>query len=141
VGRTDLLVFELIESRSSVFKTATQLSALNLLLAGVLVESAFRDPEIFGGLGVLKPPIVGIALKWKCLSRRRRCRGMIGNSRQCLPQHLNKLLGIPGLEHYAGNDSGITAVSLPRWILAVGHLASNRLTDHNRACGPWADEF
>jgi hypothetical protein len=41
VGWTDLTVFELIESGTAIFEATSQFAALDLLLAGILVESAF----------------------------------------------------------------------------------------------------
>jgi hypothetical protein len=43
MGRTDLVVFELIKGGAAVFEAPSQFTALNLLWAGVLVESAFQD--------------------------------------------------------------------------------------------------
>jgi hypothetical protein len=65
VGWTDLTVFELIKGGTAVFETTSQLTALNLLLAGVLVESAFRDSEIFGSLCVFEPNILDVPLERK----------------------------------------------------------------------------
>jgi hypothetical protein len=65
VGWTDLAGFELVESGTAVFETTSQLAALNLLLAGVSVESAFRDTEIFGGFRVFEPEILGRAFEAK----------------------------------------------------------------------------
>jgi hypothetical protein len=56
---SDLLVFKLVESRTPVFETTSQLAALDLLLAGVLVESTFRDAQILGCFRVLEPEILG----------------------------------------------------------------------------------
>src|SRR2546430_15742005 len=69
--------------RSTVFKAASQFAALNFLLAGVLVESAFRDPEIFGSFGVLEPGVLGIPLERKRCRGWRLCRRLTSNSRQC----------------------------------------------------------
>jgi len=55
VGWTDLAVFELVKGRTAVFKATSQFTALNLLLAGVLVEGAFRDAKIIGSLFVVEP--------------------------------------------------------------------------------------
>src|SRR6516162_4497173 len=49
----DLLVFEGIKAGPAIFQSAAQLAAFNLLSAGVLVEGAFRDAQILGGLRVL----------------------------------------------------------------------------------------
>jgi len=102
VGWTDLLVFELVKGGTTVFKAASQFAALNFLLAGVLVESAFRDPEIFGSFRVLEPGVPGIPLERKRCRGWRLCRRLTSNSRQCSVQELNELLGVSRFENHAG---------------------------------------
>jgi hypothetical protein len=65
VGWTDLALFELIKSGTAVFETTSQLAALNLMLAGILIESTFRDAQIFGRFQVLEPEILGRSFEGK----------------------------------------------------------------------------
>jgi hypothetical protein len=65
VGWSNLAVFELIKGGTAVFEATSQFAVLNLLLAGVLIESTFRDTEIFCGFRVLEPEILGRAFEAK----------------------------------------------------------------------------
>ena len=72
MGWTGLAVFELVKGGTAVFKTTSQFTALNLLLAGVLVEGAFRDAKIIGSLRVLEPRIVDrFRRSWSADERKR----------------------------------------------------------------------
>jgi hypothetical protein len=71
VGWTDLVVFELIKGRTAVFEATSQFAALNLLLAGVLVERAFRDTQIFSSFRMLEPRFPAVPLGQKACRGRR----------------------------------------------------------------------
>lgn len=84
MGRTDLAVFELIKRGAAIFEATSQFAALDLLLAGVLVESAFRHPKIFSSLSVCQPKILGLLLERKTCCIWRRGPNLVGNACQRL---------------------------------------------------------
>jgi hypothetical protein len=71
-------------SGTAIFEATGQLAAFNLLLAGVLVESAFRDTEICGSLCVLEPDILDVPSERKTGRVRRLGLNLIGYSRERL---------------------------------------------------------
>ena len=83
MGRADVQVLELIEGRTAVFKSAGQFAALDPMLAGVLIESAFRDSQIFGSLSVLEPRVYRISLERKTWRGLRYLWDLLSDSSQC----------------------------------------------------------
>ena len=119
----DLAVFELIKGGTAVFEATGQFTVLNLLLAGVLVESALRDAQIFGRFRVLEPEILGRSFEGK--ARRVWWLGpnLLRDSCQRLAQKLNESFRVLRLKDHAGNNSGIARLSVPSWVSTVAHAA------------------
>jgi hypothetical protein len=84
VGWTDLVVFEPIKGGTAIFEATGQFTALDLLLAGVLVEGAFRDAQIFRSFRVLKPEILDVPLRRKACRAWRLGPNLIADSCQRL---------------------------------------------------------